>query len=168
MQGFLLDTSALNRICDGKVGAERLRPLYITDVVFSELVATQNPARREALLRVLLPLLGPGSILRGEGEAAAHWTDDFAEYGAVESPAQSLGRTFPLITRTIGTNFRKHWRDGFIAQVALTNGLTLVTADRALARAARKFGVTVEFIPPPGTGHPHSSRKHLRYSSIAS
>jgi predicted nucleic acid-binding protein len=56
---------------------------------------------------------------------------------------------FPLITRAIGRNFRKHWHDGFIAQAAIQYGLTLVTADRKLARAAQAFGATVEFIRRP-------------------
>jgi len=38
-------------------------------------------------------------------------------------------------------------RDGFIAEVALLGGMTLVTADRNLATEVRIFGVPVELIP---------------------
>ena len=57
-----------------------------------------------------------------------------------------IGRPFPLILRAIGISHRQHWRDAFIVQAAMMNGLTLVTADRKQARAACEFGVPVEYI----------------------
>jgi hypothetical protein len=38
--GFLLDTSAINRICDGGAAAERWSRVYITDLVLLELSRT--------------------------------------------------------------------------------------------------------------------------------
>jgi predicted nucleic acid-binding protein len=140
--GFLLDTSAINRICRRQANADRWRPAFITDVVLRELCATQDRGLRRQLLGVLDGRLGPGGILRSEGP--------IGHYGAGAALGHHqplrLGRIFPLITRAIGSSFRRHWRDGFIAQVAIQYGLTLVTADRKLARAAREFGATVEFI----------------------
>lgn len=139
--GFLLDTSAINRICNGEVNADRWRPAFITDVVLRELCATTDQSRRAQLLGVLDGRLAPGGILRSERHIGAA---DAA--GVWAGPALSLGRMFPLVTATIGRNFRKHWHDGFIAQAAIQHSLTLVTSDKKLAVAARAFGVSVEFI----------------------
>jgi predicted nucleic acid-binding protein len=38
-------------------------------------------------------------------------------------------------------------RDGFIAEAALLNDMTLVTADTRLAQSARMLGADVELIP---------------------
>jgi predicted nucleic acid-binding protein len=55
-----------------------------------------------------------------------------------------LGRHVPLVARAIGSKFEKQWPDAMSIEVARARGLRLVTADRAQARAAREFGVTVE------------------------
>jgi predicted nucleic acid-binding protein len=144
--GYLLDTSAVNRICDGAAAADRWWPLYVTDLVLLELSRTRDAARHEALFAVLRRLLGRGGILRGEPPAADDYagSDDFDM--PWEIPTLSMGRVSPLITRTIGSNFQAHWRDGFIAEVAMRHNLTLVTADRRQAKAAGMFGVSVEYI----------------------
>ena len=144
--GFLLDTSAVNRICDGTVSADHWSPAYITDVVLQE-ICRATDARRQSLLDVLLRRLGPGGILRSGQHVTAHHDpiDQFDE-PSWSDPQLSLGRLFPPITRAVGTNFRKHAEDGFIAQVAIRHGLTLVTGDKKLAKAAREFGAKVEYI----------------------
>jgi predicted nucleic acid-binding protein len=139
--GFLLDTSAVNRICDGASAA--WWPVYTTDLVLLELSRTPDAARRHDLLAALLERLSPGGILRSDPADAHHTAINDVD---IPFPALSLGRPFPLITRAIGGNLRRHWEDGFIAQTAMRHGLTLVTADRRLAKAARLFGVTVEYI----------------------
>jgi predicted nucleic acid-binding protein len=144
IMGFLLDTSAVNRICDGVLAT--WWPVYITDLVLLELSRTPDAVRRHDLLAVLLGRLGPGGILRSDPADAHHTAIDDFDIPFEGSPALSLGRPFPLITRAIGSNFRRHWEDGFIAQTAMRHGLTLVTADKRQAKAARMFGVTVECI----------------------
>jgi len=142
---FLLDTSAVNRICDGAaIAGLASRPAYTTDVVLFELSRTRDTARRQELLEVIRRL-GRGGILRGEHPAAGYTPiDDFDT--PYNDPTLSLGRPFPLITRAIGSNFYAHWRDGFIVQAAVMHGLTLVTADKRQAKAARTFGASVEYI----------------------
>lgn len=144
--GFLLDTSAVNRICDGAVGADRWSPAYITDVVLQEICRATDD-RRRALLDVLLRRIGPGGILRSGQHLTAHHDpiDQFDE-PPWSDPQLSLGRLFPLITGAVGTNFRRHAEDGFIADVAIRHGLTLVTGDKKLAKVARQFGAKVEYI----------------------
>ncbi len=144
---FLLDTSAVNCICDGVARADDFWPFYITDLVLLELSRTRDPARRTDLLAVLTGRLGPGGILRSEGSASRD--DVECQWGLDDSYHEDplpLGRPFPLILRAIGSSHTQHWRDAFIAQAALTNDLTLVTADRAQARAARQFGAAVGFL----------------------
>jgi hypothetical protein len=144
----LLDTSAVNRLCDGVICAEPRPPVYITDLVLLEVTRTPDPDRRRALMAVLGRLLGPGGILRScctpSRDFAAEWGADDC-YDGEPSP---LGRPFPQILRAIGTSHAQHWRDAFIAQAALTYGLNLVTGDKKQARGARRFGVSVNFIGP--------------------
>jgi hypothetical protein len=61
----------------------------------------------------------------------------------------SFGRLVPVIAGALPPNRKRPQnplRDGFIAEAALLNGLTLVTADTYLAPVARALGVPVEFI----------------------
>lgn len=142
--GFLLGTSAVNRICDGTSAA--WWPVYTTELVLLELSRTPDAVRRHDLLAVLLERLSPGGILRSDLPDAHHTAINDVDIPFEVTPALSLGRPFPLIIRPIGGNLRRHWEDGFIAQTAMRHGLTLVTAYRRLAKAARLFGVTVECI----------------------
>jgi predicted nucleic acid-binding protein len=52
----------------------------------------------------------------------------------------------PYIAAALGSNIEKQFRDALIADAALTGDLTLVTADRKLARVARSFDASVEEI----------------------
>jgi predicted nucleic acid-binding protein len=144
---FLLDTSAINRICDGEVRADAWSPVYITDLVVLELGRTRDANRRHSLFAVLDGRLGPGGILRSEGSVCQDTEGQWGYGERYDAPLPlSIGRPFPLILRAIGTSHRQHWRDAFIVQAAMMNGLTLVTADRKQARAAHGFHVPVEYI----------------------
>ena len=109
-RGFMLDTSAINRIHDWQQCPWSLRgPLYVTDIQLQELSHTPDPDRRASLL--------------------------------------SLGRVMPLIAASMGLRVEKYFPDALIAEAALTSNLTLVTADRRLAKVGRSFGAHVEEIP---------------------
>ncbi len=61
----------------------------------------------------------------------------------------SFGNCVPAIASDLPANKRRPvnpLRDGFIAEAALFNRMTLVTADRRLAEIARTFGTDVEHI----------------------
>lgn len=148
MAGYLLDTSAVNRICNGEVDADTWSPFYITDLVLQELSRTRDHARRTHLLGMLRGRLGPGGILRSESPCVAFHEDADAFDSPYDAYSLSVGRSFPLILRSIGSSHRQHWRDAFIVQAAMMNGLTLVTADKDQAKGARRCGLTVEFIEP--------------------
>jgi predicted nucleic acid-binding protein len=142
---FLFDTSAVNRIRDGKAPVDAWYPARVTDLVLFELGRTPDADRRQSLLAVVQTRASV--ILRSEPlgtqDGEGQW--GFGEPDHAPLPL-AIGRPFPLILRALGVSHRQHWRDAFIVQAALINGLTLVTADRKQAKAARGFGVPVEYI----------------------
>jgi hypothetical protein len=142
---FLFDTSAVNRIRDGKAPADAWYPACVTDLVLFELGRTPDADRRRSLFAVVQTRAS--EILRSEQLGAqdgeGQW--GFGEPDHARLPL-SIGRPFPLILRAISISHRQHWRDAFIVQAALLNSLTLVTADRKQPKAARGFGVPVEYI----------------------
>ena len=142
---FLFDTSAVNRIRDGNAPPDAWYPASVTVLVLFELGRTPGADRRWCLLEVVQRCASV--ILRSEPlgtqDGEGQW--GFGEPDNAPLPL-AIGRPFPLILRAIGISLQQHWRDAFIVQAALTNGLTLVTADRKQAKAARGFGVPVEYI----------------------
>jgi len=146
MTSYLLDTSVINRICDGKTSADTWSPFYITDLVLLELTRVRDTSRREKLLDVLRGRLGPGGILRSEGLVTSwhHEVDDFDN--PYDTRMLPLGRPFPRILSSIGISHQQHWRDAFIVQAAMTHDLTLVTAYKNQVKGARRCHVNVELV----------------------
>ncbi|MGC2460109.1 MAG: PIN domain-containing protein [Steroidobacteraceae bacterium] len=144
-RGFMLDTSTINWILDQEVSAGdwTLRgPVVVTDVQLLELMQTPLPERRESLLGVL-SILRPSVILP---DALAPMAYDFGLGLEEETYQRSLGRQARLMAAALGDRFERNFRDALIAEAALANALTLVTADAKLARMARSFGIGVEAI----------------------
>jgi predicted nucleic acid-binding protein len=52
----------------------------------------------------------------------------------------------PHIAGSLGSRIEKQYPDALIAEASLAGNLTLVTADRKLAKVARSFGAHVEEI----------------------
>lgn len=157
---FMLDTSAINRILDGEVENEwSLRGYnFITDIQLQEILDTRDERRRNVLFQGLLAL--PAFVLRPtdipQRFDGGHNFDTGERFPLTWSVVQyaadmslSFGRFVPVIARGLPPNRKKPHnplRDAFIAEAALLNGLTLVTADGTLARNAKMFGVRVELI----------------------
>ena len=151
-RGFMLDTSAINRIHDWQQCEWSLRgPLYVTEIQLQELAQTRDPDRRASLVGAFMSLRP--TVLRPQGRVFMPEAFGFTDYfeGGFGMPDEdyglSLGRVMPLIAASMGRRAEKHFSDALIAEAALTSNLTLVTADRRLARAAREFGAHVEQIP---------------------
>jgi predicted nucleic acid-binding protein len=146
MARYLLDTSAINRICNGTASADAWSPFYITDLVLLKLSRMPDSGRREKLLGVLRGRLEPGGIMRSEGPATSQHdqVDDFDK--PYDTQMFSLGQPFPRIMSSIGISHQQHWRDAFIMQAAMNHDLTLVTADKNQAKGARRCHVNVELI----------------------
>lgn len=151
-RGFMLDTSAINRIHDWQQCPWSLRgPLYVTDIQLQEIAQTCNPDRRASLMAAFMSLrptvVRPtGQVFDPEFFGFSSFCDDGFTL-ADEDYSLSLGRVMPLIAASLGSRVEKHFPDALIAEAALTSNLTLVTADRRLAKVGRSFGAHVEEIP---------------------
>jgi hypothetical protein len=150
-RGFMLDTSAINRIHDG-LGCEwSLRgPLYVTDIQLQEIAQTRNPERRDSLLGAFLSLRP--TIIRPSGLSFVPEYFGFSSYCDAsftlydEDYPRPVGRMMPYIAAALGSHVEKQFRDALIAEATLVSELTLVTADRKLAKVAGSFGARVEEI----------------------
>ena len=157
---FMLDTSAINRILDGHVGNEwSLRGRnFVSDIQLQEVLDTSDDARREYLLRGIaalrLNVIRPTDMLQlfeaGENfDTGERFMPGMGTVWFRNAFPLSYGNYVTAIAYELPANERRPQnplRDGFIAETALLNGMTLVTADRRLAASARRFGVTVERI----------------------
>jgi predicted nucleic acid-binding protein len=158
---FMLDTCVINRILDGRNdnGWSLRGRNFVTDIQLQEILDTSNDARRDYLFRGLLAMqlnvIRPTEMPQlfdcdqnfdtGErfmlGMASVWYRSGFP---------LSFGNFVPAIAADLPRNDRRPenpLRDGFIAEAALLNGMTLVTADHRLATTARAFGAQAEEIP---------------------
>ncbi len=156
---FMLDTCVVNRILDGQIGnVWSLRGKnFVSDIQLQEVFDTKNVARRDYLLQGL-PALRPGVIRPTE---LPQMFDDGAGFDTGErfpvgsevwhraSIPLSFGRIVPVIAGALPTNRKRTenpLRDGFVAEAALLNDMTPVTADTRLAHSGRMLGADVELI----------------------
>ena len=149
--GFMLDTSAINRIHDGLGCVWSLRgSLYVTDIQLQEISQTPNRERRDSLLGAFFSLRP--TVIRPLGVFFVPEHFGFSSYCDLgfalsrEDYPLPIGRIMPHIAEALGSRIEKHSRDGLIAEAALTRELTLVTADRKLGKVASSFGARVEQI----------------------
>ena len=166
--GFLYDTCAINCILDREVqnGWSLRGEGYITDLQMQEILETPNPRRRnflfQGLMNLQLTVIRPAETWCSYDCGGNFDTGQRISSSMPEAyyPEMSRGRLVPLIARRLPANRKKPqnpMRDAFIAEAALLNELTLVTADKKLAARARKFGVQVELIrrrPQPAIPFP--------------
>ena len=142
----MLDTSAINRIHDAGECEWLLRgPLYVTEIQLQEIAQTHDPDRRASLLATFMSLRP--TVVRPQGRV---FNPEFFGGGFTlddEDYSLSLGRVMPLIAASMGSRVEKYFPDALIAEATLTSNLTLVTADRRLARVGRSFGTRVEEVP---------------------
>ena len=151
-RGFMLDTSAINRIHDWEQCEWSLRgPLYVTEVQLQEIAQTRDPERRASLLAAYRSLRL--TVIRPMGLVMVPEFFGFASYyprGLTQSDEdypRPIGRAMTHIAAAMGSKLEKHYPDALIAEAALNTNLTLVTADRRQARVGREFGAHVEEIP---------------------
>jgi len=132
---LMLDTNVFNDVVDGHIVVEAFgsHSLYATYVQRHEISATPDQARRHKLERAfallepksLHPIAVPGLAIPGEVVPG-----DDGSYGALLVALDKLDRR------------RSNPKDALIAEVAKRHGLTLVTRDGPLCRAASDFGIT--------------------------
>lgn len=138
--GFMLDTSAISRICDRHDDALALIadiPCFVTDIQLQELFRTPDFQRRERLKETILNW--NIRVLRADVSSGGFDEDDVGE-------GRPLGRLWPAIAANQRGGFKRNINDALIAETARIHNLTLVTADKGLAAVSRKFGVSVSLI----------------------
>jgi len=125
-------------------------PLYVTDIQLQELAQTPDPDRRDSLVGAFAGLRP--TIIRPSGLEFVPEYFGFSSYydaGRIfddEDYPRPIGKISPHIAATLGSKVERHYPDALIAEAALMRNLTLVTADRTLAKVARGFGIYVEQI----------------------
>ncbi|HEU4664279.1 MAG TPA: hypothetical protein VFS55_09640 [Dokdonella sp.] len=133
---YVVDTNIINRIADGRlsrldfpVDAE----LVAMHVQENEILATNNPQRRIALLDVF----ELHQDVRVPTESMT-WGDP-ADWG--HAKWGTAGFAGPIKATLDGLNQQRasNHADSLIAEVAVANGYGLITADRDLAAVARTF-----------------------------
>lgn len=151
-RGFMLDTSAINRIHDWEQCEWSLRgQLYVTAIQLQEIAQTRDPERRSSLLAAYrslrLTVIRPmGLVMVPEFFGfASCYPRDLTQ--SDEDYPRPIGRAMTHIAAAMGSKLEKHYRDALIAEAALNTNLTLVTADRRQARVGREFGAHIEEIP---------------------
>jgi len=157
---FMLDTCVINRILDGHVSNEwSLRGRnFVTDIQLQEILDTTDNARRnylfQGLLAMQLNVIRPTEIPQlfdcdREFDTGERFTTGMATVWYCTAFSLSFGTFTSAIAaelRPSGRRPKNPLRDGFIAEVALLNEMTLVTADHGLATISRPFGIAVEEI----------------------
>jgi len=128
----------------------------VTDIQLQEILDTRCPGRRDFLLQGLFALrpivIRPSELPQlydcgQEFDTGERFPRSMAVVTA--SMPLSFGNFVPLIANGLPANQKRPWnplRDGFIAETALLNGMTLVTADERLSEAAAMFGLRVELV----------------------
>jgi predicted nucleic acid-binding protein len=134
---YLLDTNIFNRLLDGNISVQNLPSgmFVATHIQMDEISRTQNAKRKEQLLakfREFIPTLTPtASFLWDESRFdQARWSD---------------GKLFEALSADLlhGQKKDNATRDALIAEVAIVDGVTLLTADSTLAKVARRHGANV-------------------------
>jgi predicted nucleic acid-binding protein len=136
---LLIDTNVFNHMLDRGVSAQELAErgdLFVTPVQRQELAATQNPARREELLRVFLSTPATEKPLQtavwgfgswGDGHA---WGEEGEHYEGVKRDLESINRKQARSPGRFG--------DALTAEVALDLDCTLVTEDGSLGSVMKE------------------------------
>jgi hypothetical protein len=121
--GFMLDTSAINRIRDGLNCEWSVRgPLCVTDIRLQEIGATHDPRRRDSLLQAFFSLRP--TIIRPSGLRFIPEYFDFSSCDAGfaltdEDYPLPIGRIMPHVAAVLGSRIEKQFRDALIADAAL-------------------------------------------------
>lgn len=136
MPSYLLDTNVYDYILDNAVSAElvsRCGSVFITNVQISEIHNISNETRKEALLKLVHQIRPEKLQLRSEiWLDDLRWDDDQVWIDDVSDDCvQLLGNA----SRNIP------WKDALIAEVAMHDGLFLVTRDQRFAARAVRSGV---------------------------
>lgn len=139
---YILDTNIFNRLLDGRVSLADLPSdgkFVATHVQRDELENTRDPARRQQLLNTFTAVIAEVGVVASmvfdvSGLDRSRWSDGQL-YRDLKGDLDVL------------KNKANNVQDSIIAEVAIVDGLTLLTADGNLAKVAQKHGA--KFIKLP-------------------
>lgn len=136
----MLDTCIFNKLLDCKIKSEELPAdgeFYATHIQIDEIKKTSDVNRREALLSKFKELTQPGIIATETFLADISHVDidrlgNGAWYGKVKGTLDSLNK-----------RKRNNSQDSLIAEAAIMNSFTLLTADKDLSIACEQLSAKV-------------------------
>jgi len=137
-ESYILDTCVFNRLADGEIKLSDISAgglLFATQLQRDELLATSLESRREELVAAF-HAVNP-RILATETFCCDVSHFDIDKWGN--------GELFDKLKACLDAKQKKpnNTQDALIAEVAIVQNLTLVTADRNLAETARRHGAKV-------------------------
>lgn len=139
----VVDTNIINRLVDGSLSTEDFPPdaeLVATHVQIDELNKTQDSERRARLfLRFATTIdrvVPTESTILGVSRLGFSKLSGGNVYSALKADLDSLNG-----------GKANNAQDALIAEVAISSGYTLFTADYHLAEVARRHGCSVRHIP---------------------
>jgi predicted nucleic acid-binding protein len=140
----VVDTNIINRLIDGSLSTEDIpadAELVATHVQIDELNKTRDEERRARLFLRFATTVD--SVIPAESFVLDVSRLDYSKlgdgglYGELRAELDSLNK-----------GKANNAQDALIAEVAITNGYALLTADYHVAEVARKYGCTVRYFAP--------------------
>lgn len=136
---YVVDTSLINKLVDGTVGADELPndgAFVASHIQIDELKQTKNPERRAKLLKKFTEtvdeILPTESFMLGVSRLDEGKLGDGISYDAIKKELDSLNG-----------GKANNSKDALIAEIAMTKGYVLLTADFHLYQVADIHGIGV-------------------------
>lgn len=140
----VIDTNIINRLIDGSLSTDDFpadAELVATHVQSDELNKTRDEERRAKLFlrfsTTVDAVIPTESFVIGASRMGYGKFGDGSLYGKLKTELDSLNK-----------GKANNAQDASIAEVAIANGYTLLTADCHLAEVAKKYGGTVLYFAP--------------------
>jgi hypothetical protein len=141
--GYVLDTTAFNRLIDGKFDLAVLpedAEFIATHVQIDEINRTQNEDRRGRLFlyfaKSIQKIVPTDSFVLGISRLGEANLGDGRFYSAIKSALDEKNHRKP-----------NNLKDALIAEVAVLHGHILVTSDRDLKQVVEDLGGQVVYVP---------------------
>ena len=139
MKKYIVDTSLINKLVDGNIGADELPSdgaFVASHIQFDELSRTRNIEKRvklkEKFAEIIDEVLPTESFVLGTSRLGEGRLGDGASYQTIKRELDSRNKAK-----------LNNSEDALIAEVAMRNGYTLLTADFDLYQVAYTQGIGV-------------------------
>lgn len=140
---YVVDTNIFNKLIDGRISIDELpsdAPYIATHVQIDELNNTKDKdGERRAQLFLMFAEMCPQLV----PTESAVW--DVSRWDQAKWSDGVLFEKIKIGLDALNKSKANNIKDALIAEVAISNGFTLLTADRDLAKATQNIGGKVEF-----------------------